>query len=32
VVCKIRCHNLAVLAYAMSELGIEPIFSTKVAA
>jgi transposase len=32
VLCKILCHNLAVLAHAMSELGIEPIFAAKVAA
>jgi transposase len=32
VLCKILCHNLAVLAHAMHELGIEPIFSAKVAA
>jgi transposase len=32
ILCKILCHNLAVLAHAMRELGIEPIFATKVAA
>ena len=33
VLCKILCHNLAVLAHAMRELGITPVFhAEKVAA
>jgi transposase len=26
VLCKVLCHNLAVLVHAMHELGVEPLF------
>lgn len=29
VLCKVLCHNLAVLAHEMRELGVEPTFKTR---
>ena len=32
VLCKVLCHNIAVLIHEMYELGIAPIFEAEIAA